>query len=155
MVRDKQIQSILKKFDELTYRIENSCHNEEKVLSKEMSTHETLKGYELSLTEYHIIASVGNNENVNGTFLANDLGITKGGVSKTAVKLISKGMLKVIKLPSNRKEVYYQLTELGEAVYHLHERMHKSIKENAAAKLKKYKDDELAVIGKFLNDFRK
>ena len=155
MTRDKQIQSILKKFDELTYRIENSYHSEEKVLSKERSQHEALKGTELSLTEYHVIASIGDNENVNGTFLANDLGITKGGVSKTIVKLIGKAMLNAVKLPSNRKEVYYQLTELGQLVYNLHERMHTGIKDDAAKKLKKYSDEELAIIGKFLNDFKK
>jgi DNA-binding MarR family transcriptional regulator len=154
MERSKRVSRIIQKFDELTYKIENSYHNEEKSLSGEMSLHEELRQYQLSLTEYHMVAAIGDDKSVNGTFLTKKLNITKGSISKTASKLLTKGMIELGKLPGNKKEVYYSLTELGWKVYHLHHKMHQSVKNASMSKLSKYSDDELSVIDRFLRDFK-
>jgi DNA-binding MarR family transcriptional regulator len=109
----------------------------------------------MSLSECHIVAQIGQHESVNGTFLAKNLNITKGGVSKSVTKLVNKGLVEIKKLPNNRKEVHYSLTELGVKVFAVHEKMHESAQDEIKRTLVKYDEGALTIISNFLDDITK
>ncbi|HVN59173.1 MAG TPA: MarR family transcriptional regulator [Bacteroidales bacterium] len=70
----------------------------------------------LYLTEVHTIATVGKNEKVNMTTLAEIMGVTRGAISQTIRKLVVKGL--IIKSNShNLKEFNLMLSRKGRVVY--------------------------------------
>jgi DNA-binding MarR family transcriptional regulator len=70
----------------------------------------------LYITEIHTITMIGNNHKVNMTQLAELMGVTKGAISQTIRKLVSKNY--IIKSNTiNRKEVNLSLSEKGKVVY--------------------------------------
>ncbi len=149
------IEEIIKKFEKLTYSIENDGHSEEKLLRTELNGHNVLKNTRISLTECHIIACIGANGSANGTFIAKTLNITKGSVSKTAAKLTEKNLINTERLPNNKKEIHYTLTRLGQELYRLHENMHGKAKDEFALKLEKFTAGELKTIRAFLDIINK
>lgn len=152
MNSEMKVDKVLELYESLTYQIENEEHGEEKLLSKELSSHKLLKNTKLSLTECHVVACIGDNDTANGTFIAKTLNITKGGVSKAAAKLIQKKMIKSLRMQDNKKEVYYELTELGKQLHYAHSIMHERAKEHQRKVLAGYTDQELSVVAKFLKD---
>ena len=74
-------------------------------------------------SEIHIIDAIGSNDSVTTTFLANKLGITKGGISQTTAKLLDKGL--IVKQSSHAtNEVFITLTEKGETAFETHKKIH-------------------------------
>ena len=84
---------------------------------------------DLNSTELRCIEYVGHHPNVNATRLAEAFYMTTGAASKLTKKLLSKGFLIRYQKLENRKEVYFRLTEQGEALYQvladIRERMNK------------------------------
>ena len=154
MDKQAKVSKVLELYEKLTYGIENDEHSEEKLLRKELKSLSLLEGINLSLTACHVIACIGdmNGEKVNGTYIAKELNITKGGVSKAVAKLVSKNMVEAIRSDSNRKEVYYELTDLGRNVYRAHAQMHEKAKDQQRAVLASYSEGELEIISRFLKD---
>lgn len=154
-MKKELINTVLDLYEQLTYHIENEEHSEEKLLRKELNERKTLAKIPLSLTECHMIACIGGNDDemVNGTFIAKNLNITKGGVSKAASKLINKKMIETVKSESNRKEIYYVLTAIGRDAYLAHEQMHEKAHQQHQQILNEYTNEELAAVKKFLKDF--
>ena len=72
---------------------------------------------DLNSTELRCIEYVGHHPNVNATRLAEAFYMTTGAASKLTKKLLSKGFLVRYQKLENRKEVYFRLTEQGEALY--------------------------------------
>ncbi len=114
-----------------------------------------LKNTRISLTECHIIACIGANGSANGTFIAKTLNTTKGSISKTAAKMSEKSLINTERLPNNKKEVHYSLTDLGKELYRLHENMHGKAKDEFALKLEKFTACELETIRAFLDTVNK
>ncbi len=74
-------------------------------------------------SEIHIIDAIGSSECVTTTFLANTLGITKGGISQTTAKLLDKGL--IVKQSSRvTNEVFITLTEKGKTAFETHKKIH-------------------------------
>jgi DNA-binding MarR family transcriptional regulator len=70
----------------------------------------------LYITEIHTITMIGKTHQVNMTQLAELMGVTKGAISQTIRKLVSKNY--IIKSNTvNRKEVNLSLSEKGQIVY--------------------------------------
>lgn len=86
-----------------------------------------LEGYQPS--EVHCIEYIGNHADSNVTILAEHFYMTRGAISKITKKLILKGLISSYQKPDNKKEVYFELTEQGEAVYKIHEDLHKEFQE--------------------------
>ena len=72
---------------------------------------------DLNSTELRCIEYVGHHPNVNATRLAEAFYMTTGAASKLTKKLLTKGFLIRYQKLENRKEVYFRLTEQGEALY--------------------------------------
>ena len=70
----------------------------------------------LYFTEIHTITMVGKNKKINVTRLAETMGVTKGAISQTIKKLVSKNLILKTNL-HNRKEVNLKLSEKGRLVY--------------------------------------
>ena len=69
----------------------------------------------LYFTEVHTITMVGKNREVNITQLADLMGVTKGAISQTIRKLVSKDLI-IKSNTTNRKEVNLRLSEKGMTV---------------------------------------
>lgn len=72
---------------------------------------------DLNSTELQCIEYVGQHTNVNATRLAEVFCVTTGAASKLTKRLLAKGFLLRYQKLENRKEVYFRLTERGEALY--------------------------------------
>lgn len=90
-----------------------------------------LKEYKPS--EVHCIEYIGRNADANVTKLAESFYMTSGAISKIAKKLIKKGILESYRKPDNKKEIYFRLTDQGEAVYKIHEELHNAFQERDKA----------------------
>lgn len=66
----------------------------------------------LYFTEIHTISVVGKNREINMTRLADLMGVTRGAISQTIRKLVSKNLI-VKTNTTNRKEINLRLSEKG------------------------------------------
>jgi DNA-binding MarR family transcriptional regulator len=88
---------------------------------------DSLKDYKSS--EVHYIECIGRNVDSNVTKLAESLYMTRGAISKMTKKLINKGIIESYQKPDNKKEIYFRLTEKGQEIYKVHEKLHKEFQE--------------------------
>jgi DNA-binding MarR family transcriptional regulator len=70
----------------------------------------------LYFAEIHTITVVGKNTELNMTQLADIMGVTKGAISQTIRKLVSKNFI-LKSNTTNRKEINLKLSEKGLVVY--------------------------------------
>ncbi len=87
----------------------------------------SLKGYKSA--EVHYIEYIGSNADSNVTKIAESLYMTRGAVSKMTKKLIGKSIIESYQKPDNKKEIFFKLTEKGQAVYKIHEKLHGEFQE--------------------------
>lgn len=92
---------------------------------------ESLKDYKPS--EIHCIEYIGKSDDSNVTKLAETFYMTRSGISKITKKLIEKGLIESYQRPDNKKEIYFKLTEQGNAIYKVHEELHKEFQERDKA----------------------
>jgi DNA-binding MarR family transcriptional regulator len=144
---------VIRQFRELSHHIENNEHPEERLLELEMRKVEQLKDVQLTLTELHIISSIGDNGQANQTQISKALNLTSAGIYKNALKLLEKQIISALKLPTNKKEVYYRLTALGGEIYKLHSELHKVAEQNFLERLNNFTYRELDAISRFLTEF--
>lgn len=79
-------------------------------------------------SEIHVIDAIGPDGNNTTTGLAQQLGITKGGVSQIVAKLSEKDM--ILKADgAGINEVWLSLSEKGKKAYKGHMELHRSLKE--------------------------
>lgn len=70
----------------------------------------------LFFTEIHTISMVGKNREINMTRLADLMGVTRGAISQTIRKLVTKDLIVKSNI-TNKKEVNLKLSEKGMIVY--------------------------------------
>ncbi|OOM78864.1 MarR family transcriptional regulator [Clostridium sp. BL-8] len=104
-------------------------------------------------SEVHYIECIGRNVDPNVTKLAESLYMTRGAISKMTKKLIKKGTIESYQKPDNKKEIYFRLTEEGQRVYELHEKLHKEFQERDKAVFEQVTDDEFDSMLKFLENY--
>jgi DNA-binding MarR family transcriptional regulator len=80
----------------------------------------------LYFTEIHTITVVGKNRKINITRLAELMGVTKGAISQTIKKLVSKNLILKTNL-CNRKEINLTLSERGRLAFKGQKSMQKEI----------------------------
>jgi DNA-binding MarR family transcriptional regulator len=80
----------------------------------------------LYFTEIHTITMVGKNREINMTHLAEMMGVTKGAISQTIRKLVSKNFITKSNT-NNRKEINLKLSEKGLVVYNGQESFQKEL----------------------------
>ena len=79
---------------------------------------------EFSISEMHCVDFVFKTELPNVTKLSEKKKKKKGGVSKIIKKLIEKNAIESFSVDTNKKEIYYKLTNKGKEVFKLHKNIH-------------------------------
>jgi DNA-binding MarR family transcriptional regulator len=106
----------------------------------------------INLAEVHCIDWIGMIDHANVTKVANEMGMTRGGISKISQKLLNKGLIESYQRPENNKEIYYRLTKDGQHVYNEHKKCHSKAKQEKLSLLSTYSDQEQVTILRFLSD---
>lgn len=130
-----EIASMLQRQEMLTKLTENVCLEE------------------YSYSETHCIDYIGKSELPNVTKIAENMQMTRGAISKMTKKLLAKGLIEKYTLESNKKEVYFRLTDSGMELYKEHEKRHMLWEQRDSQFLKRYSEEEIAIITKFMKEF--
>ena len=109
----------------------------------------------LKLNEVHCIYFIKILEKPNVTNLALEMKMTTSGVTKVTSRLAKKGYLKKYKLPENKKEVLFSLTEEGEEIYSIHKKVHEEGYKKNYDFIKRIPEDELKIIINFFEENNK
>jgi Transcriptional regulators len=113
----------------------------------------SLKDYNPS--EIHCIAYIGEDEDSNVTKLAESFDMTRGAISKLTKKLVKKGLIESYQKPDNKKEVYFRLTGQGNAVYGIHEKLHRELKDRDRSFFEQVTEEQLDVILDFAEKYNR
>lgn len=114
---------------------------------------ESLKGYKSS--EVHYIECIGRNVDSNVTKLAESLYMTRGAISKMTKKLIEKGIIESYQKPDNKKEIYFRLTEEGQRIYKVHEKLHKEFEERDKAVFEQITEEQFDSMLSFIEKYNR
>lgn len=131
----KEIALMLERQDMLSKLTENVCLNE--------------YGY----SETHCIDFIGKLELPNVTKIAESMQMTRGAISKMTKKLLNKGLIEKYSLETNKKEVYFRLTDSGMLLYKEHEKRHKLWEKRDTNFLARYSKEEIEILTKFMQEF--
>ena len=108
---------------------------------------------EYSYSETHCIDYIGKTKLPNVTKIADNMQMTRGAISKMTKKLLAKGLIDKYTLESNKKEVYFRLTESGMELFKEHEKRHKLWEERDSRFLARYSNEEIEIVMKFMKEF--
>jgi DNA-binding MarR family transcriptional regulator len=111
----------------------------------------SFKGFKSS--EVHCIEYIGRNVDSNVTKLAEYFYMTRGAISKMTKKLIEKGVIESYQKPDNKKEIYFKLTEQGEEIYKVHEKLHKEFQERDKAVFDQVTDEQFDIMLSFMEKY--
>ncbi|MGV0168137.1 MarR family winged helix-turn-helix transcriptional regulator [Furfurilactobacillus sp. WILCCON 0119] len=104
---------------------------------------------QLSMLALHFLAALQDGPQ-NGRPLADQLAVTRGGISRVAKRLANLGVIVMRKRPENQKEVFYELTATGMTIATCHAAMHAEIDRENAERMAQFSEAELTVINRFL-----
>ena len=79
--------------------------------------------------------------------------MTRGAISKMTKKLLAKGLIEKYTLETNKKEVYFKLTERDKVLFKEHEKRHKQWEKRDMQFLSRYSKEETDTILKFMQEF--
>lgn len=149
-----EIDLTINKFISAFEHISNSLNSHDDEIKDLLIKYKHKKLYDMGLmfSEIHVIDCIGKNQLINATFIAKELNMTKGAISKITNKLLKKELIKGNHLENNKKEIYYTLTAQGKEVFEIHEMLHKAEREKFIKILSKYDKEGLNVINSFLDD---
>lgn len=131
----KEIALMLERQDMLSKLTESQCLDE--------------YGY----SETHCIDFIGRLELPNVTKIAEHMQMTRGAISKMTKKLLTKGLIEKYTLETNRKEIYFRLTEQGKLLFDEHEKRHKRWEKRDMEFLSRYPREEVELLRKFMQEF--
>lgn len=131
----KEIALMLERQDMLSKLTESQCLDE--------------YGY----SETHCIDFIGRLELPNVTKVAEHMGMTRGAISKMTKKLLEKGLIERYSLTTNKKEIYFRLTERGKLLFEEHDKRHKRWEKRDMEFLAEYSKDEVCTVYQFMKEF--
>lgn len=105
-----------------------------------------------TLTQLHTVAIIKENRTANNNFLSQELNISKPAVTKAVKKLLDYNIIIEIELENNRKETYYTLTDQGESLAFLHDKLHEEVKQKYIKIFEEFPDSDLEVVRNFLEN---
>jgi DNA-binding MarR family transcriptional regulator len=114
---------------------------------------ESFKDYNSS--EIHCVEYIGRSVDSNVTKLAESFYMTRGAISKMTKKLIQKGVIESYQKPDNKKEICFRLTEKGQAIYKVHEELHKEFQERDKAVFEQITEEQFDSMLSFIEKYSK
>lgn len=131
----KEIALMLEHQDMLSALTENQCLDE--------------YGY----SETHCIDFIGRLELPNVTKIAEHMRMTRGAISKMTKKLLAKGLIEKYTLETNRKEIYFRLTDAGQVLFDEHAKRHKRWEKRDMEFLSQYPLEKVETVCAFMQEF--
>lgn len=113
----------------------------------------SFKDYKSS--EVHCIEYIGRNSDSNVTKLAESFYMTRGAISKMTKKLIKKGAIESYQRADNKKEIYFRLTEEGQEIYKVHEKLHKEFQDRDKAVFEHVTEEQFDLMLSFIEKYNK
>ena len=98
-------------------------------------------------------AGHGRLELPNVTKIAEHMGMTRGAISKMTKKLLTKGLIEKYTLESNKKEVYFKLTDLGKTLFEEHAKRHRRWEKRDMEFLSHYSTEDVKTVYRFMKEF--
>ena len=145
-------EQVFSLFLQLVHQIEIHDEEQHALIQQLASTISSDIWSGMTVTMIHVLDVIGQREPVNGITIARQLAITKGGVAKITRKLGEKQLVMREEHPTNKKEIYFRLTDQGKEIFVLHRQLHQDLEERGLHFLSKYSQEELHIIVRFLQD---
>lgn len=105
-------------------------------------------------SELHCIEVISSIENANVTKISKKLSMTRGAISKITKKLIEKGAIVSYQNGTNKKEIYFRLTDIGEQLNEEHRQWHVDWEERSTLYFNDWSKEDLDVVFSFLETYR-
>lgn len=131
----KEIALMLERQDMLSQLTESQCLDE--------------YGY----SETHCIDFIGRLELPNVTKVAEHMRMTRGAISKMTKKLLAKGLIEKYTLETNKKEIYFRLTEQGKVLFDEHAKRHERWEKRDMEFLAQYPREKVVTVYEFMQEF--
>lgn len=107
----------------------------------------------ISITGLHIMSAL-QTQAKTGIELADDLQVTRGGITRAAKKLLEQQLATAVKKRGNQKKIYYQLTPAGKEVAKLHDQLHQALRAKVISELQaQFSPADLQIVAEFLHKF--
>lgn len=109
----------------------------------------------MSIVAYHLLEVLVHNKELTGIKIAQQLGVTRGGVTRAAQKMRNEGVITAVQHKDNKKNIYYRLTVKGKRLAQLHAKMHDELYQQLHEKIAaEFTDEELDTIIRFLSEIK-
>jgi DNA-binding MarR family transcriptional regulator len=108
---------------------------------------------EYGYSETHCIDYIGKLERPNVTKIAEQMGMTRGAISKMTKKLLAKGLIEKYTLETNKKEIYYRLTDQGKVLFDEHAKRHRKWEKRDREFLSRYSKEQTEILLQFMKEF--
>lgn len=144
-------EEIIRKLEQFIYRKDEQAREKQREIGQQLQGAET-HPEGITLVELHVLDLIGAQPELNVIGISRQMGMTRGAISKICSRLERKGFAARTRNPLNQKEVYFQLTPTGQRLWDLHQRGHQESIRQYNDWLGSYKPEELAVIGRFLDE---
>lgn len=138
--------------DTMTFlRYGEPLERNQKWLLKQIDTPELQELAEkLSILSIQVLNEIARNSNQSAADIANELNVTRGGISRVAKRLIQDDLIKEIRKKDNQKEINYHLTEKGNAIFQVHLKLLKGIEKQHLAIIRSFNEEEQTAIFNYL-----
>ena len=120
-----------------------------------MAAEEKLFHHNLSPSEVHCIVMIDRLDCPNVTELAKALHMTPGGVSKLTARLAGMKAIERFHKEYNKKEVFFRLTPLGEAIKTQHEALRRMRVERDRPVYREMSEEEKECLLRFIHRYNK
>lgn len=117
--------------------------------------HEYCEGIPLYPNEIHTVEYIAVSSTTNLTEIANQMGLTRGAVSKMISKLENLGLLVRYKYHPRQKEIYVHLTRAGVRAYEGHKAYHATMWKRLSGYFEGLEESQRQVILEFLENYLK
>lgn len=107
-----------------------------------------------TLNELEVIEHIGKIPDPNVTKLANASYMTRGAISKLTKKLIARGIINTYQSEENKKEIYFQLTPIGQKIRNRHEQLHQKWVQRDATVFENMSKEEFDTVFRFIGRYR-
>ena len=108
---------------------------------------------EYGYSETHCIDFIGRLELPNVTKVAEQMRMTRGAISKMTKKLLAKGLIEKYTLETNKKEIYFRLTEQGKVLFDEHAKRHQLWEKRDMEFLARYPKEKIDTVYEFMQEF--
>lgn len=106
-------------------------------------------------SEIHMLSFISEHKDLHISGIARELGLTRGAVSQTIMRLEKKGFVRKRADSKNSRRIVLEMTQKGEIACRNHERQHASYDAIVARLLKGAAPANLAFLKDFLDKFQK